>query len=140
MARKEIALAALSQTLWIEDCETVRQAEVFAILTCKSPTKKKSFWGPQMWDLSYPTISSDESATIEQYSDAEMVLGMEGNTNTSSLEESVKIWYLEKSQRTCWASYYGNRAGRIVQIEKKIRSFCNVDKVANLIEEAILDS
>ena len=28
-------------------------------------------------------------AIIEQYSDAEMVLGMEGNTNTSSQEESV---------------------------------------------------
>ena len=30
MARKEIALAVLSQTL----CETVFQAEVFAVLTC----------------------------------------------------------------------------------------------------------
>ena len=49
-----------------------------------------------MWDLSYPTISSDESATIEQYSEAEMVLGMEGKRNTSSQEESVKFDTLDR--------------------------------------------
>ena len=42
MARKEIALAALSQTSRIEDCETVFQAEVSVILTCKSPIKNLS--------------------------------------------------------------------------------------------------
>ena len=37
----------------------------------------------------HPTSSSDESASIEQYSDAAIVLGIEGKTNTSSQEESL---------------------------------------------------
>ena len=53
--------------------------------------------------LTQPSLQMSQ-LLLEQYCDAEMVLGMEGNTNTSSQEETVKIWYLHKSQRTCWAS------------------------------------
>ena len=71
------------------------QANSYSIRPCLSeggalprstefPVTKNLSEGHRCETSAYSTTSSDESAIIEQYSDAEMALGMEGNTNTSS--------------------------------------------------------
>ena len=85
-----------------------------------------------MWDL-----SSDESATIKQYSDTEMVLGMEGNTTLPPKNNLLKSDTFRNPKESA-----GLLIMEIWQVELgkfKNQVLGDVDKVANLTEEAILD-